>query len=73
MKRKICVSERVKQEMSRLRGKSLALCIPCLYNNDQTSRIKVLFHNIRSLRLHFDDIKCDYNFQAADVNIFVET
>lgn len=26
-----------------------------------------------SLRLHFDDIKCDYNVQAADINIFVET
>ena len=31
------------------------------------------FHNVRSLRLHFDDIKCDYNVQAADINIFVET
>ena len=59
--------------MSRLREKPLAPCIPCLYNNDQTSRIKVLFHNVKSLRLNFDDIKCDYNVQAANVNIFVET
>ena len=73
MKKKICISEKVKQEMSRLREKPLAPCIPCLYNNDKPSRIKVLFHNVRSLRLHFDDIKCDYNVQAADVNIFVET
>lgn len=70
---KICISEKAKQEMSRLGKKPLAPCIPCLYNNDQPSRIKVLFHNVRSLRLHFDDIKCDYNVQAADVNIFVET
>ena len=32
-----------------------------------------VFHYVRSLRLHFDDIKCDYNVQAADINIFVET
>ena len=71
--KKICISEKVKKEMSRLREKPLAPCIPCLYNNDKPSRIKVLFHNVRSLRLHFDDIKCDYNVQAADINIFVET
>ena len=59
--------------MARLREKPLVSCVPCLYNNDQPSRIKVLFHNVRSLRLHFDDIKCDYNVQAADINIFVET
>ena len=59
--------------MARLREKPLVSCVPCLYKNDQPSRIKVLFHNVRSLRLHFDDIKCDYNVQAADINIFVET
>lgn len=73
MKKKICISEKVKEEMARLREKPLVSCVPCLYNNDQPSRIKVLFHNVRSLRLHFDDIKCDYNVQAADINIFVET
>ena len=74
MKRKICISEKVKEEMAILRGKPLVSCVPCLYNNDQPSRIKVLFHNVRSLRLHFDDIKCDYKVQAADdINIFVET
>ena len=72
-KKKICISEKVKEEMARLREKPLVSCVPCLYNNDQPSRIKVLFHNVRSLRLHFDDIKCDYNVQAADINIFVET
>ena len=72
-KKSICVSERVKEEMTRLREKPLVSCVPCLYNNDQPSTIKVLFHNVRSLRLRFDDIKCDYNVQAADINIFVET
>ena len=71
--KKICISEKVKQEMSRLREQPLVPCIPSLYNNDQPSTIKVLFHNVRSLQLHFDDIKCDYNVQGADVNIFVET
>jgi len=59
--------------MSRLIEKPLVPCVPCLYNSDQTSKIKVLFHNVRSLRLYFDDIKCDYSVQAADINIFVET
>ena len=71
--KKICISEKVKEEMARLREKPLVSCVPCLYNNDQPSRIKVLFHNVRSLHLHFDDIKFDYNVQAADINIFVET
>ena len=34
--------------------------------------MKQLFHNVRSLHLHFD-VACDYNVQAAEVNIFVET
>ena len=43
--KKICISEKVKEEMARLREKPLVSCVPCLYNNDQPSRIKVLFHN----------------------------
>ena len=71
--KKICVSQKVQEEMLRLREKSLLTCVPCLYNTNQHSGIKVLFHNVRSLHLHFDDVACDYNVQAADVNIFVET
>ena len=57
--------------MFRLREKCLLPSIPFLYN--QSSRMKVLFHNVRSLHLHFDNVACDYNVQAAEVNIFVET
>ena len=35
--------------------------------------MKILFHNVRSLHRHFEDVKCDDNVQTADVNIFVET
>lgn len=70
---KICVSQKVQEEMSRLREKCLLPTIPCLYHANQSSRIKVLFHNVRSLHLHFDDVACDYNVQAAEINIFVET
>ena len=33
----------------------------------------ILFQNVRSLHLHIDDVRSDYNIQKADVNIFVET
>ena len=35
--------------------------------------MKVLLHNVQSLHIHFDDVACDYNVQAAEINIFVET
>lgn len=70
MKKK-SVSQKVQEEMSRLRQQCLLPSIPFLYN--QSSRMKLLFHNVRSLHLHFDDVACDYNVQAAEVNIFVET
>ena len=33
----------------------------------------ILFQNVRSLHLHIDDVRSDYNIHKADVNIFVET
>ena len=57
--------------MARLREQCLLHSIPFLYN--QSSRMKVLFHNVRSIPLHFHDVACNYNVQAAEVNIFVET
>ena len=33
----------------------------------------MLFHNVRSLHLHFDDVVSDYNVQASNINIFAET
>ena len=32
-----------------------------------------LFHNVRSLHLHIDDVRSDYNIQKAYLNICVET
>jgi endonuclease/exonuclease/phosphatase (EEP) superfamily protein YafD len=71
--KKICVSQKVQEDMSRLRTQPLVTCVPCLYNTIYQFSKKILFHNVRSLHLHFDDVACDYNVQAADVNIFVET
>ena len=34
---------------------------------------KILFHNVRSLHLHFDDVSRDNSVKAAHINIFVET
>ena len=55
------ISQKVQEEMS----------IPFLYN--QSSKMKLLFHNVRSL-LHFDDVARDYNVLAADwlVSNFLE-
>ena len=32
-----------------------------------------MFQNVRSLNLHIEDVRSDYNIQKADLNIFVET
>ena len=32
----------------------------------------ILSQNVRSLHLHIDDVRSDYNVQKADINIFVE-
>lgn len=60
MKKKT-ISQKVQEKMS----------IPFLYN--QSSKMKLLFHNVRSL-LHFDDVAHDYNVLAADwlVSNFLE-
>lgn len=71
MKKK-CVSQKVQEEMVRLRKETLVPCLPCLYNIKE-KKMKILFHNVRSLHRHFEDVKCDDNVQTADVNIFVET
>ena len=48
------------------------MSIPFLYN--QSSKMKLLFHNVRFLLLHFDDVARDYNVLAADwlVSNFLE-
>ena len=70
---KICVNENVREEMSRLRKQSLVPSLQFLYNANHCVRLKVLFHNVRSLHLHFDDVVSDYNVQASNINIFAET
>ena len=35
--------------------------------------VKILFQNVRSLHLHVDDVLSNFNVQAADLNIFIET
>ena len=49
--------------------------IKCKIRKSQvlSSRMKLLFCNVQSLNLNFDDVACDYNVQAAEVNICVET
>ena len=70
---KIKVSEKVKDEMRRLRTEASLLPLAVLQNADSPETKTILFQNVRSLHLHIDDVQSDYNIQKADVNIFVET
>ena len=70
---KIKVSEKVKDEMRRLRTEASLLPLAVLQNADSPETKTILFQNVRSLHLHIDDVRSDYNIQKADVNIFVET
>ena len=70
---KIKVSEKVKNEMNRLRKDANLIPLVALHNNDLLQTKTILFHNVRSLHLHIDDVRNDYNIQKVDVNIFVET
>ena len=57
--------------MNRLRTEGSLVPLPALLDSPQTKT--VLFQNVRSLHLHIDDVRSDYNIKKADVNIFVET
>ena len=46
---KICVSQKVQEEMARLGEKCLLPSIPFLYNANQSSRMKILFHNYETV------------------------
>ena len=71
--RKIRVSQKVKEKMSRLRTQAvLKPCILFLYNLSDTSNCKIFFYNVRSLHLNIDDVSRDDNVKAAP-SIFVET
>ena len=70
---KIKVSEKVKNEMNRLRTEASLVPLAVLQSVDSPHTKTILFQNVRSLHLHIDDVRSDYNIQKADVNIFVET
>ena len=58
-------------EMNRLI--SQANLVPLVTHKTINDSITIVFHNVRSLHLHIDDVRSDYNIQKADVNIFFET
>ena len=70
---KIKVTEKVKSEMSRLRTQAILVPLAVLQTNNSPQTKTILFQNVRSLHLHIDDVRSDYNIQKADVNIFVDT
>ena len=70
---KIKVSEKVKKEMIRLRTERSLVLLALMQTVDSPQTKAILFQNVRSLHLHIDDVRSDYNIQKADVNIFVET
>ena len=70
---KINVSDKVENEMNRLRENASMVPLAVLRNTDVEDLLIILFQNVRSLHLHIDDVRTDYNIRKAHVNIFVET
>ena len=58
--------------MERLRQCPLQPCILFLYDKSNTG-VKILCRNVRSFHHHIDDVHSDFNVQAVDIAIFVET
>ena len=70
---KIAVHPDVKKEMERLRTSAkLKLCISPLYEITG-SLLKLCYLNTRSVHKHIQDLRKDFNYLSADVNIFAET
>ena len=59
--------------MCTLRTQASIVPLAVLQTEDLPHTKTILFQNVRSLFLHIDDMRNDYNIQKADVNIFVET
>jgi len=59
--------------MSRLRTQVSLVLLAGLWSDNSHQTKTILFQNVRSLYLHIDDVRSDYNIQKADVNIFVES
>jgi len=69
----IVVSDKVKEEMSRLRRmRSLQLCYQPI-NRLPHEQMKVIFHNVWSLHSHFDNLVADPNFMSAEVIAVAES
>ena len=56
---KIKVSEKVKDEMRRLRTEAILLPLAVLQTADSPKTKTILFQNVRSLHLHTDDVQSD--------------
>ena len=69
---KIKVTEKVKNETSRLRTRASLVPLVVLQTDNSPQTKTILFQNAISPHLHIDDVRSDYNIQNADVNIFVE-
>ena len=59
--------------MRRLRTQVSLVPLAVLQTDNSPQTKTMLFQNVRSLHLHIDDVRSDYNIQEADVNSFVET
>ena len=70
---KIKVSEKVKSEMNRLRTEASLTPLGVLPPADSPQAKTILFQNVRSLHLHIEDARSDYNIKKAALNISVET
>ena len=70
------VSDKVKNEMSRLRTQASLVPLAVLQTDNSFQTKTILFRNVGSLHLrlnlHINDLQSDQNIQKADVNIFVE-
>ena len=72
--RRIRVSQKVKEEMSRLRTQAvLKPCILFLYNLSDTSNCKIFFYNVRSLHLNIDDVSRDDNVKTAHLYLLKQS
>ena len=70
---KIAVHDCVQHKMSDLReNRQVNLCYTPVYQLSPAQH-RIIFHNIRSLHAHFDDVQCDPNYKAADVLAFAES
>ena len=70
---RIRVSEKVQKQMFRLRTEASLMPLAALRGTDSSDTATVLFHNVRSLHLHIDDVRSDFYIKKADIDILVET